>query len=252
MKISTDGLIIKEQNIGEQDRLVTVLTRSNGIIRAFVKNSRSLKSAKCSSTRLLCYSRLIIYINRDKYIIDEAQSEEMFIKLRTDIVKMSLAQYFCELMSFIAPQNMPAEDYLRLTLNALYMLSQNKRPPQLIKAALELRAISYYGYMPQLICCNECKCYEADEMYFLPKTGILLCQNCKNQTAPGDYGISLGMGVTTAMRHCVFAEFNKLFNFTLSDEGLDVLQRASEEYISCRLERNFTTLDFYKTISKDV
>ena len=33
MKISTDGLIIGEQNIGEQDRLITVLTRKKGIIK---------------------------------------------------------------------------------------------------------------------------------------------------------------------------------------------------------------------------
>ena len=36
MQIDTDGLIVKEQNIGESDRLVTVLTREEGILRAFV------------------------------------------------------------------------------------------------------------------------------------------------------------------------------------------------------------------------
>ena len=78
MKLSTDGLIIGEQNIGEQDRLVTVLTQKRGVIRAFVKNCRSLKSAKGSSTRLLCYSRLTLYVNRDTYIVDEAVCQEMF------------------------------------------------------------------------------------------------------------------------------------------------------------------------------
>lgn len=246
MRISTDGLMIKEQNIGEQDRLVTVLTRSNGIIRAFVKNGRSIKSTKGSATRLLCYSRLVIYINRDTYIIDEAQSEEMFIKLRTDIIKMSLAQYFCELVYFLAPQNQPAEEYLRLMLNSLYVLAQEKRPMPLIKAALELRMLSFYGYMPDLVCCANCKCYESDTMYFTPKTGTLVCGNCRDTTS--GYSLELGMGVTTAMRHCIYAEFNKLFNFTLPDEGLALLQRASEEYLLLQMERSFQTLDFYKTI----
>ena len=34
MQINTDGLIIREQSIGESDRLVTVLTREQGILRA--------------------------------------------------------------------------------------------------------------------------------------------------------------------------------------------------------------------------
>lgn len=40
MKFRTEGLIIKEQNIGEQDKLVFALTKSNGVIRAFVKGAK--------------------------------------------------------------------------------------------------------------------------------------------------------------------------------------------------------------------
>ena len=38
MNIKTDGIILRETMTGEQDRLVTVLTRSNGVIKAFRKS----------------------------------------------------------------------------------------------------------------------------------------------------------------------------------------------------------------------
>lgn len=246
MKIRTDGLIIKEQNIGEQDRLVTVLTRSNGIIRAFVKNGRNIKSAKSSSTRLLCYSRLVIYISRDSYIIDEAQVDEMFIGLRTDVVRMSLAQYFCELVFYLAPQEQRAEEYLRLTLNALYLLAQNKKNCQLIKAVVELRMLSFHGHMPDFVCCQNCKAYESTKMYFLPKTGIILCENCKHTS--NEYSIELDMSVTTAIRHCIYAEDKRLFQFQLPEDRLSLLARASEEYLLLQSENHYQTLDFYKMI----
>ena len=44
MLIKTDGLVIREQAIGEQDRVITVLTRTNGIIRAFANGVRSPKN----------------------------------------------------------------------------------------------------------------------------------------------------------------------------------------------------------------
>ena len=44
MKFRTEGLIIKEQNIGEQDKLVFALTKSNGVIRAFVKGAKNIKN----------------------------------------------------------------------------------------------------------------------------------------------------------------------------------------------------------------
>ena len=40
MQIKTQGLIIKEQTIGESDRLVTVLTRDNGVLRAFARRAK--------------------------------------------------------------------------------------------------------------------------------------------------------------------------------------------------------------------
>ncbi|MEE0265076.1 MAG: DNA repair protein RecO [Acutalibacteraceae bacterium] len=247
MKISTDGLIIGEQNIGEQDRLITVLTRERGIIKAFVKNCRSLKSAKGSATRLLCYSRLVLYINRDTYIVDEATSEEMFIKLRTDIVNMSLAQYFCELVGHLAPKESKAEEYLRLMLNALYLLCNNKRPLSVIKSAVELRMLCFSGYMPDLVCCNSCKCYESEVMYFLPKSGRLVCGDCIHDI--NEQSIKIGMGVTTAMRYCIYAEQNKMFNFKLSDNGLKLLESCCEQYLFYTTSHNFKTLEFYKTIS---
>lgn len=246
MKLSTDGLIIGEQNIGEQDRLVTVLTQKRGVIRAFVKNCRSLKSAKGSSTRLLCYSRLTLYVNRDTYIVDEAVCQEMFISLRTDITAMSLAQYFCELFGYLAPKETGADEYLKLILNALYLLSRKKRPDGIIKTATELRLMCFCGYMPDLVCCSNCKCYESKRMFFLPKSGKLLCGDCIEQS--DEYSIEVGMGVTTAMRFCIYAEFSKMFNFKLSPEGTELLERCCEEYIAFITEHNFKTLEFYKTI----
>ena len=34
MQVKTQGLIIREQTVGESDRLVTVLTRDAGVVRA--------------------------------------------------------------------------------------------------------------------------------------------------------------------------------------------------------------------------
>ena len=127
MKFRTDGLIIKEQNIGENDRLVFALTKSNGVIRAFVKGAKNIKNQKCAATSLLSYSRLTIYKGRESYIIGEAQSIKIFSKLRYDVKKMCLAQYFCELALTVCPREQNSEPFLKLVLNSLYLLSEGKR-----------------------------------------------------------------------------------------------------------------------------
>lgn len=247
MKFRTEGLIIKEQNIGEKDRLVYALTKSNGVIRAFVKGANNIKNPKCAGTSLLAYSRLTIYKSRDAYIIGEAQSIRIFSKLRADVSKMCLAQYFCELALTVCPQEQKADKFLSLVLNSLYLLSEGKRSGDLIKPCLEMRITSMAGYMPDLRMCSVCGEYQPLQMYFIAKRGVLECANCR--TDMNEHAIALNPSELTALRHTVYADDDKLFAFALPKESLEVLNSASESYVKYRFEKDFKTLVFYKTIS---
>lgn len=246
MKFRTEGLIIREQNIGEQDKLVYALTKSNGVIKAFVRGAKNIKNQKCASTSLLSYSRLTIYKGRDSYIIGEARTIRIFSKLRSDVRKMCLAQYFCELALTICPREQKSDAFLSLILNSLYLLSENKRSADLVKPCFEMRLASMAGYMPDLRICRECGEYSADLMYFLPRSGMLECGNCHLKN--GELAIAMNPSVLTALRHTIYADDNKLFSFALSQEGLDILNQASESYLKYRFEKDFKTLTFYKTI----
>lgn len=244
MKFNTDGLVIREVNVKEQDKVVTILTRSNGIIRAYVKDAKNIKKSKSTATGLLIYSQFVIYKNRDRYMIDEGFAQESFMQLRKDVEKLALAQYFCELLAELAPEEDPAESFLRLTLNALYFLCKADRSPSIIKSAFELRLLSLSGYMPNLIYCDGCGCYEHEDMCFVPESGNLLCGDCIG-TCKADH-IHTGIAVTHALRHCVLCEPKKLFAFNLSAECCSTLERAIELYIKAHINRRFKTLDFYK------
>lgn len=245
MKISTEGLILTEQTIGESDKLVTALTRSNGIIRCFVKGAKLLKGRQCTATQSLSYSRLLIFSGREKYIIDEAEPIELFFDLRSDIEKLSLAQYFCELSMYIVPQNSPAGEYLSLILNSLFLLSNNKRSNLMIKAVYEMRLLSIAGYMPDLVCCNECKCYEHDTMYFIYSKGKLLCSECFDGSPDA---IPISKGTLAAMRHSIYTEPKKVFSFNISDASLTAFADCAEKFLMAMLNHDFNSLDFYKKV----
>ena len=131
-------------------------------------------------------------------------------------------------------------------LNALYFLGKGKLPAAQIKAIVEMRMLSLAGFMPDLVCCAQCGAYEADQMYFMVKQGSLYCGSCYPQFAPG--GVLMNRGVTTALRHTIYADFNKVFSFTLPAKDLEALAKASERYLLNTVERGFATLDFYKQI----
>lgn len=247
MQLTTDGLVIRSINIGEADRIITILTREKGVVRASARGARRLKSKFSTATRLLCYSSYTLYRGRDLYIIDEAQPQEFFLGVNGALEKLALAQYLAELSGSLAPEEENADMYLRILLNALHLIEKGEKPRPLIKAAFELRVLTLSGYMPDLVACRECGVYEADTLYFEPVTGTMICGDCaKEHTA--DQSVPLQSGALAAMRHAVYADFKRLYAFTLSEEALDQFAHAAECYVLCRMERSFKTLDFYRSI----
>jgi len=246
MQKSTDGLVIKEQKVGEADRLITILTRDRGLVRAFANGAYKLKHKNASSTQLLCYSKFLLYQSKSGYTVNEAEPLELFYGLRNHLEKLSLAQYFCELALMLVPEEAESEGILRLLLNALFYLSRGLRDDALIKGVYEMRLLSKLGYMPDLVMCEDCGVYEADTMHFFVNRAKLLCGSCFQpshaQSAP------LGKGALTALRHCVYADFSKVFSFTLPEEATGQFARAAQAYLLCNLDRAPKTLAFYESI----
>lgn len=247
MKFFSNGLILKKQKYKEKDRIVTVLTGGNGILHAFVRGAEDIKSQKCASTDILCYSRLTLSEGKESYYINEAKAIEQFPGLRNDVEKVALAQYFSELCYNLCPKETHAEDYLKLMLNSLYLLSNNKKHPLLIKACFEMKMMTLSGYMPDLIMCKECGNYESKFMTFIPETGQILCDQCTNELSVK--GVILSKAAMTALRHIVLSDPEKLFKFDLTEEPLKELNKATELYIQYMTDRKYKTLDFYKDLT---
>lgn len=251
MLIETDGLVIREKAVGESDRLVTVLTREEGVLRAFARRAKRLKDTKNAGTGLLCYSRFVIYKGKEANQIQEARVQEVFFGLRGDIGALALAQYFCELAGTVAPEGVPAGDYLRLLLNSLYFLSRKARPQPILKALTEMRLMAMSGYMPDLVGCRRCGAYESDEMAFLPQSGQICCQSCRQREALCEPAVLLSRGAMTGLRHTVYADFEKLFAFSLPEEEQKQLCQAAEQYTYQVMQRSFDTLQFYHRITEE-
>ena len=247
MTYDTDALVIKAQNTGETDRLVTLLTRKYGVIRAFANGARSPKNKNASATSLLCYADFTITKTaKGICIVKESTPKEVFFSLRSDIIRLSLAQYFAELSGELAPREESADEFLSLLLNAVYLVSDSKKPLQLLKAATELRMLSLAGYMPSLLGCASCGTFETEEMRFCTRSGKLFCADC----TPSESFVPVPNSVVHAMRHICLSDPGKLFSFRLSDENLLLLCDLSERYLLAMTGKRFATLQFYKTMTR--
>ena len=244
----TDGLIIKENNVGESDRVVVVLTRDRGLISAFVSGARSLKSKNAASTALLAYSSLAVSKTKDTYRITEAEANEVFFGLRSDIEKLSLAQYICELCQVLVPYEVESGDFLRLALNSLHFISTSKMNIYLVKAVTELRMMTVAGFMPDLIGCRECGTDAVFPLFLDLPGGDIICRECKIKTGASGAFAELDRTVFAAMRHIVYSDFGKLYSFSVPDQSARYLSYVTERFLLTQTGHKFKTLDFFHSL----
>lgn len=243
MTTTTKGLVIREQTIGESDRLVTLLTADYGLVRAFVRGAKQMKNRLASSTSLFAFSDFSLYRGRDAFTVDNAVPIEVFFDLRKDIVRLAVAQYFAQLAYELCEEEQPAPEMLSVLLNSLHLLCNSSKDIRLIKSAVEFRLLSLGGYMPNILACANCSTYESQLMYFDTLDGCIYCENCPKAGA-----IPCPKNVITAIRFICLTEPKKIFSFALSEDNLALLSQISEKYLLSRIQKKLPTLEFYKGI----
>lgn len=246
MQIQTDAVVLRERRLEEHDRLLTLLTRDQGVITAYAKGASRMKGSMVSCTEMLCFSHFQLFQQKERTFVDSAESNTVFFGLRQDIVKLSLATYFCQLCCELVPPLDCDEGYLRLMLNSLRLLEKDKLPPLLLKPLFELRILAMSGYMPDLVACSACGKL-AGKLWFSPTAGTIFCDGCR---PPNQIDlIPLSPGVFEAMRHIIYSHFDKLFGFRLSPAGGAELSRVSRAYLLAQVERVLPALNYYDTIT---
>lgn len=266
MLLTVKGIVLREIDIGEYDKMLTVLTGSNGRISVFAGGVKRLKSPHFVATQLYSYSEFTLYSSGDKYYIRECSQIKSFFGLRETLAGISLSAYIAEVACDVSLEEENEEKLLRLVLNSLYCIEAGTKPPALIKAVFELRVAGELGFLPNLVGCAGCGKSELETYYFDIEDGVFRCDDCYHRAGAGiekDAGRAseaesiyaethliapLSPSVFAAMRFVLYSKPERLFAFELKDEATDEFSSVCEKYLLCHLERGFDSLDFYNGI----
>lgn len=242
----TRGIVLRETETKESDKILTVLTREEGKIPVIARGARRKGCRFAACAQPLAYSELTLYHRGDWYYLNEGTTLELFDGLRPELERLALGCYFAELTEAVTAEGEPAPELLSHLLNGLYALSALHKELTPTKAAFELKALCLAGYEPLADGCAYCGKPEPEEPVLDAVQGILRCRACAGGAALPLCGDSLA-----ALRHIVYGDPKRLYAFSLSGEPLGRLSAAAEAFVSAQLDRGFKTLDFYKSIQPE-
>lgn len=257
---STDALILRAVDRGENDKLLTVLAADFGKFYAISKGAHSMKRHELAAGEPFVWSNMEFYERGGVKWVRSATAIETFPGLRYDMDKMFLAAYFCEVAAELSDEREPAGEILPLTLNALYKLSSTEDNAR-VKGAFEMRAAAVSGFCPELDYCIRCGGAIGGRAYLDVMGGGAVCVPCLRRAAAiapppevdelGQRSVLLPLSYSAlrALSFVTHADAKRIFAFELKGkEEMAAFSAAAEKYLLHHLERGFDTLENYKKL----
>ena len=240
------GIVLRETETKEADKILTVLTAEQGKISVIARGVRRKGCKYAACAQPLAYSEWTLYQKGDWYYANDGSTLELFNGLRTDLEAMALGFYMAELTEAVTTEETAAAELLRHLLNGLYALSALHKLPALVKPAFEMKLLSLAGYEPLADGCVYCGCPEPEQPLLDVVQGVLRCRSCGVKESA--LSMPLCVDSLKALRHVIYGDPKRLYSFRLGAEALRRFSGAAEAFAAAQLERGFRTLDFYKSL----
>ena len=238
--IVTKGVVLRETETKEADKILTLLTADRGKISVIARGVRrkSCKYAACAQQ--LVYSEWTLYQKGEWYYANEGATAELFNGLRTNLEALALGCYFAELTETVTAPEVPAGALLPHLLNGLYALSALQKPPALVKPAFEIKLLCLAGYEPLADSCAYCGRPDPEQPLLDVVQGILRCRSCGAKESA--LSMPLCPDSLAALRHIVYGDPKRLYSFRLTGPALERLSAAAEAFVAAQLDHAGTEI----------
>jgi DNA repair protein RecO (recombination protein O) len=241
----TQGIVLKYTNLGEADKILTILTRNKGKIKAVAKGCRKPKSSLLASSEVFAFSEFVLYKGSSLYHITQAETRETFYNLRNDLLKLSYAVFFVEMADAVSEEELSSERLFLLLAKALYYLAEGEIPIGIIDLAYQLKLMDISGYRPSLQKCVHCGKSDLLVYKFDIEQGGVICDECKKF---GKNVIRINPGTLETIRILLNTEISRLNTIKIDNTIFNEIDKLVKRFVETHLDKHFKSLDFLNEI----
>lgn len=180
----TDAIVLRSIKLGEADKIATLLTSQEGVVRGVARGARRLKSRFGASLEPFTLIRLTFFEKEARELVSITRAEitqSYFGLTRDDAVFVEL-EYLAGLILEFAPLRAPDERFYRMLRACLEALAKSPGEVTWISRYCEVWTLKLAGFLPDLTRCETCR-----KPLNLERRGVALnsgsnfeCQGCAN------------------------------------------------------------------------
>jgi DNA repair protein RecO (recombination protein O) len=175
-----EAVVLRTQKLGEADRIITLLTRRTGRVRAVAKGVRRTRSKFGGRLEPFSHVDLQLYAGRSLDIVTQAETLRPYgERIVTDYGRYTAGTAVLETAERLTvEERAPALRLFLLVIGALRTLCTGEHAAPLVLDAFLLRALSVSGYEPALSGCARCAAPGPHRAFSVPAGGVV-CADCR-------------------------------------------------------------------------
>jgi DNA repair protein RecO (recombination protein O) len=196
-----EGVVLRTLRLGEADRIITMMTRDHGKVRAVAKGVRRTLSKFGGRLEPMSHLSMLCWQGRELDIINQVEVLDSYRAVRDDLGRVSKAYTLLEVTDQVSQQGHPNPLLYDKLVGALRAL--NDRDAALLVPAFLLKVLDVEGSAPFVDGCVSCGATDELVAFDLNEGGVL-CQSCRRGRAlsPGALELMrriLGGGLSSAL-----------------------------------------------------
>lgn len=195
-----DAVVLRVQKLGEADRIITMLTRRTGRVRAVAKGVRRTSSKFGARLEPASHVDVQCYTGRSLDVVTQVETIAPYgAQIAGDYGRYTTATAVLETAERLTVEERePSLRLYLLVVGALRSLARKEHEPGLVLDAYLLRSMSVAGWEPALDTCARCSRRGPHRAFSVPAGG-LVCGDCRpaGAASPGTGAVELMFALLT-------------------------------------------------------
>ncbi len=245
--LRVEAVVLRHNDWGEADRLLTLYTREEGKLRAIAKGVRRLHSRKAGHLEPFTRVKLMLARGRDLWIVTQAETVAAYLSLREDLERIAHASYVVELLDRFTYEeggNRALFDLLATTLQRL----DEGHPPFTVLRYYEMRLLDLLGFRPELFHCVGCgEEIQPQDQFFSPLLGGVLCPHCGGQDSSAR---PISVNALRFLRHFQRSTYTEAGRAVIPLPIQQEMETRIQDYLTYYLERGLNTPGFLRAVRR--
>jgi DNA repair protein RecO (recombination protein O) len=238
----TDAIVLSRFDLGEADRVLTLITPEHGKLKAIAKGVRRPSSRLGGSLEPFAELTVALARGRTFDVVTEVRVGHAWLRLRDSLESAATAWYLAELADRSLEERHEAEALYALLHRAYELLDAGMQPGRVARW-YEMHLADELGQRPEVDRCVECdRMLESTETFrWVPPLGGVICGRCPG---PPHDRTGLSLDALKLLKAYQRLDIEAIAALRLTEAAEREVEGAMRDFMRIALERDPRSLAF--------